>query len=758
MRPRRCWNRFLRVRSLEEMQLLGCAMPASLESCRQILNSYVSSQHTLQNGIIVCIANISLQFPRYEIRFRNYEKIKTELGNIRQILQGGESGISPSRTVLEFDISPHGDAVLEFANLQPDASPHDPVLRFRVSPHVLAETSPIFARMFAGRSSSMLVHDIEDITTQLPSPPSRYYCKDGTEAWLYRMPQHEVNRHNAMETLMHAAHMHNNVVPRDVTFDQFVAIAECSIRYKSTSPLELMVEHRWLPQWMHRGADDMPDGLLIISYAFGCRGLFSRMSKSAILNLVDERDLQSKPWPQKIKDKMWAVRSAKVAQLYECCTSLLQEYLQPPTSEPQIDTEAEPVPPAGWTGFNAGNAPVKPSMSLMSTPRCPKGSHWCDATTMGWLMLVFNNMNLLSPILQSPTVCSKDTNHFPAKSLAQIVDLLRSIPSPQAPVHRGSVCDPIPSFRTAVGDIYNTVIGLTLHDVSGKSHGWALSKNLSSEPQMEEATGLRRMAAHDDDYTVAAEFPESIILRILSEIADLEDLHAAARINRPFYETYKMYELPLMRNILRVGRVRGGSVSHPRIPIISTNAEGKSLTSDLPLLTERSMDERTGSMTGRSAEDDSEASSSSDESSDDEMPEPSPDHDSSDQLPPDYEPVDVSRPSRGQMASDRSSAASSSVSRGSATRGQDSSADQRSDSFGPSREHRSPAFMTGGQNEEQMTEEEARRILWPDDYEDDEQRRLQNQTRTPSTATIVPSSGVGVREKFRLGDPSFAEG
>lgn len=33
------------------------------------------------------------------------------------------------------------------------------------------------------------------------------------------------------------------MMPRDVAFDCFVAIAECSMRYKSTSPLEFVVEY-----------------------------------------------------------------------------------------------------------------------------------------------------------------------------------------------------------------------------------------------------------------------------------------------------------------------------------------------------------------------------------------------------------------------------------------------------------------------------------------------------------------------------------
>ena len=50
------------------------------------------------------------------MRFYNYDKIQKELNEIRQLLQSGESGISPDRTIQEFSISPRGDAILEFAN------------------------------------------------------------------------------------------------------------------------------------------------------------------------------------------------------------------------------------------------------------------------------------------------------------------------------------------------------------------------------------------------------------------------------------------------------------------------------------------------------------------------------------------------------------------------------------------------------------------------------------------------------------------
>lgn len=660
-------------------------------------------------------------FPRYEIRFRNYEKAKEELNEVRQIVQAAESGVSPSREVREFAISERGDAILEFANVHAGCSPDDPVLRFRVSSYVLAETSPIFARMFSGHGSSLHLHEAEDITVQLPPPPSKYYCKDKTEAWLYRMPQRETNHLKSLETLLHAAHMHNGDVPRDISFDTFVAIAECSIRYKSTSPLELMVEHRWLPQWMHRGADDMPDGLLIISYAFGSRGLFSRMSKSAILHLVDEKDLQSKPWPQKIKDKIWAVRSAKIAQLHDCCTATLQEYTKPPTREPAVAAEPEEPPPTIWGSLGAAAVP-NPTLALTTTPRCPKGSHWCDATNLGWLMMIFNNMNMLPTIMRSKALTGEPELPLADKSLAQIVDLLRLLPSPPAPVHRGGVCDPIPSFRTAVADIYNSVTGLTLFDISGKSHGWALSKHAMSEPQSQAATGLGRMAAPDASYTVATEFPDSILKQILGEITDIRDLHSTACVNRAFYETYKTYELELMRHILRVGKMHSSGSLTTQVPLMVSNAEDKIRKSESDYLKDRMVDDRTDSATLDSEDDDRSTESDSDLESD-EMPMAA--------TPAEPCDDDATAATTSPVRMDARDVVNSVLSCLEHERHDDD--DNEEDLY-----------------EAPMTDEEARRILWPDDYEE---------PATPRAAHHAPVQVDQSRcDKFLLDDRLVTEG
>ncbi|RFN55475.1 hypothetical protein FIE12Z_121 [Fusarium flagelliforme] len=691
----------------------------------------------MRNASVTRVMSADPQFfPKYEMRFYDYERIKQELNEIRQLVQTGESGISPDRTIQEFTISQRGDAILEFANNGPACSFSDPAIRFRVSSYMLAETSPIFARMFAGHSSSLHLYDDEDISSQLPLPPTKYYCKDGSEAKLYRMPQVELNNMDSLEILLHAAHHHSENIPREIEFEKFVAIAECCMRYKSTSPLELIVEHKWLPQWMHKGADDMPDGLLVISYAFGLRRLFSRMSKTTILNLVDERELDAKPWPQKIKDKIWAVRCAKIAQIHECCMSAVREYLREPTHN-NLE-QAEPTP------LNANFAPdALPPMMLTSTPRCPKGSHWCDATNLGWLMLLYNEMNLLPQIMSSDVLSHLSRSQPQSKSLAQIVDALRRIPTPPTPVHRG-VCDPGPVFRSAISDIYNSVLGLTLFDISGKSHGWGLSKHQEREPQAQFNTGLNRMAAHDPSYSVATEFPEIIRLRVMCQLEELDDLHSAAMVSRAYYETYKKHELYLMRNILRMDRKRSAVQHH--IPIGPNTNEEKVLREDSEVLkrtpadtadgiTLHSVVETEGDYTDSDDDDDESLYSTSVTRS----------------LP--RSAATTSTTTRGldyQGSSDLAALITDSPARTPRARTGTPTSTSRSTGIGSPTTPRQavfdpPSAPAAPPDEPPLTVEEAHRILWPDDAIKASESPL---------PTLHPGT-EGIREKFRAGDPAF---
>ncbi|OHF03413.1 hypothetical protein CORC01_01132 [Colletotrichum orchidophilum] len=520
-------------------------------------------------------------FPLYDIRFRNHDRAKQDLVEITRTLQLGESGVTDERPVKELNVSPRGDAVLEFANIGAEALP---VLRFRVSSFLLAETSPIFERMFT-EHAHIEIHDNEDVADQLAPPPTSYICDDGTEAKLYRMPQLERDREQALTILLRAAHMHNDKIPRDVTFEQFVAIAEVCLRYRCTSPLELFVEHRWLPQWIHKGSEAMPDGWLLISYAFGFRQLFTRMSKTAILNLVDEEELRAMSWPQRIKDKIWGVRGAKMAQVHECCVNVIREYLRPPSSAVEQDRATVPAVPLKGPLQVRNRSPVSsklpaeasstatvPALMFTSTPRCPKGSHGCDATNLGWLMLIYGELQLL-PTIMNPSVLGhlaggdqqqQQQHSPPRRSLAQLVNLLRTMASSPLAIHKGGVCDPAPPFRAAINDIYNSVSGLTLHDVSGRAHGWGLSRHRSTQPQAVLHRGLRNFSSGkkpeldaEQGQSNILEWSDALRLLILEKCVDsLDDLRAAAMVNQRFYETFRKNEVVLMRRFVGDQRLR----------------------------------------------------------------------------------------------------------------------------------------------------------------------------------------------------------
>lgn len=245
--------------------------------------------------------------------------------------------------------------------------------------------------------------------SDLPPPPKRDTCKDGMEVKVYRMPQIEVNENEALTILLHACHMHKSKVPRDIDFHTFVSIAQVCVRYRCTGPIELQVEYQWLPQWGSVVGDQYRDGLLLISYAFGAQSMFKRMSKIAILESVDESEIeQKKYWPQVVKEKLKAVRSAKIEQIMACCTNAIEEYLRPP-----LDSK---------TSCRLGVG----SLALTTVPRCPRGSHLCDATNLGFIMLVMNELRLLPSIM---TISGYQNLPNVPKSLKDLVDSLKLMPT-----------------------------------------------------------------------------------------------------------------------------------------------------------------------------------------------------------------------------------------------------------------------------------------------------------------------------------------
>ncbi|KUJ09753.1 uncharacterized protein LY89DRAFT_740825 [Mollisia scopiformis] len=475
-----------------------------------------------------------LFWEQYKIRSLNYDRLRLDLKAVEKLFGEAQEGEAPNMLIREHVIAKNGDTILEFAN---GGSEIHPILRFRVSSHLLAAASPLFAQFLSTQKPE---NTPLDMMNQLPpAQPARYKCKDGMEVKVYRMPQVELNKHDSLVILLHAAHMHTSKVPRQVDFPVFVSIAEVCLKYHCTSPLELQVEYQWLPEWIHLIGDDNIDGFLIISYAFGLRRIFTRMSKSAILNAVDEEEIRSKEhWPPAVRDKIIATRAAKLAQVQECCTKAMGEYFRSPAKSTDRSSSVG-------------------SLQLTSLPRCPRSSHLCDATNLGWVMLVYNELRILPMIMKD--VGFLDLPAAPKRSLKELVDCLRLMPS--APSVHSGVCDYAAAFRSDINDIYNSVQGLTLRDVAGRN-GWALSKHAGpTEDRYDDlARDLVELEApleySKETKRSEALSNEDINLRILSHLEDMNDLNAAAMIDKTFYQAYKRNEASLLKNVMKAERRR----------------------------------------------------------------------------------------------------------------------------------------------------------------------------------------------------------
>jgi hypothetical protein len=474
-----------------------------------------------------------LFWEQYKIRSLNFDRLRLDLKATNQLFSEAQEGEAPNMLIQEHIVARNGDTILEFAN---GGSEIHPILRFRVSSHLLAAASPLFAQFLSPQKPE---NTPLEMMSQLPPAPKKHTCKDGMEVNVYRMPQVELNKRGSLSILLHAAHMHIPKVPREVEFPVFVSIAEVCLRYHCTSPLELQVEYQWLPQWIHLIGDDNIDGFLLISYAFGLRRIFTRMTKSAILNAVSEEEIRGKDqWPQAVKEKIIATRAAKLAQVQECCTKAMGEYFRSPAKV-------------------ADRSSSVGSLQLTSLPRCPRGSHLCDATNLGWVMLVYNELRILPMIMKD--VGFLDLPSAPKRSLKELVDCLRLMPS--APSVHSGVCDYAAAFRSDINDIYNSVQGLTLRDVAGRN-GWALSKHAGpTEDRYDDlARDLVELEApleYPKETKRAEAFSnEDINFRILSHLDNMDDLISAAMIDKTFYQAYKCNEALLLRNVMKAERRR----------------------------------------------------------------------------------------------------------------------------------------------------------------------------------------------------------
>ena len=394
-------------------------------------------------------------WPRYGMRFRDYIRLKKDMKVVEDLFEELQVGKKPMHAN-DWEISPKGDSILDFPNTGTDIPP----LKFRVLSHVLVEFSPLFAQMFAADVSEVAIDP--EMINDLPKESYRKTLKDGSEVTVYRMPQVEANEHEALTTLLHAAHLHNDKVPQKLEFNAFVSIAEVCLRYRCTSPVEWAVESRWLSHWQDAIGDQMrEDHLLFISYVFNLEEVFTRTSKEVILHLEDEDELQEKTlWPKEVREKIKAMRTAKMSQIQQCCNGVIQGYLR-----------------SGHTGshHSIGIGPLQPS----STPRCPKRSHTCDAQNLGWAMMIFNELGTLPNIAGNSAYQTLACQ--PGRSLQSVVKELQKISS--TPNLHSEVCDFTMSFRSVIRDLYSSIQGLTLDEVKRRKKSRAAP---SSPPHVHE--------------------------------------------------------------------------------------------------------------------------------------------------------------------------------------------------------------------------------------------------------------------------------
>lgn len=494
----------------------------------------------------------------FRIRSQNFHTLTQDILAIDKLFDVIDSAISENMSIREYVISKDGDTILEFPN---GASEEHPILRFRVSSHFLVASSSLFSRIFSplqGADTGLVMDD-------LPPPPTKHICEDKMEVKVYRMPQFELNDNEALTILFDVAHMQGNEVPKEIDFPTFVSIAEVCLRYRCVpGQLRLQVQYVWLRQWIQMASDDGAgrDGLLLISYVFGEPGLFRRLTKSVILNATDEADIESKTlWPQPIKDKMKAIRAAKMAQIHGCLTNAISEYFRPPQDSLDRPTSIG-------------------SLTLTTVPRCPRGVHLCDATNLGWLMLVYNELRILpTAIGNAGFIALPDP---PRRSLKELLDCLRLMPS--APEGHSGVCDYAPAFRSAISDIYNSVTGLQLEEVGPGLLGQGITEPVADQD----------LTPVSDLLDVRVELPvpplnrppmssqEAIRLCILSHLDDIDDLNSAAQVDKKFYAVYKENETTLLKTILKNAKQgeRKSGLGPRMAPIIEDINEQKSLASD----------------------------------------------------------------------------------------------------------------------------------------------------------------------------------
>ncbi|KAI9714591.1 MAG: hypothetical protein M1812_006396 [Candelaria pacifica] len=389
-------------------------------------------------------------------------KTGTIYGDLKTSLS---SDISPQqesqdREPERIDVAPLGDITLDFGATHQDR----PWLRYRVSSQLLAVSSPLFARAL-NWSRSLRIPVPADLVEALPPefvgelPTAAPVPMPDTATALVYMPQVEENDSGSLTTLLHAAHMRIEAVPRKIGFREFVDIAKVCYRYKCISPIAIFVECYWLPQWRNCVGKPGYEDLLFISYVFGISDVFEQTTKLAILQLRGTPELlQDRLLPHTVKQRISSARATEMSRILKYCKETMNTYLPTAAAQP-------------GSAINSETRPDNEPQQLQRPTRCPQGYHHCDATNLGMLMLSYNEVGCLYPILDPADNTARQLWH--TLSLDALLSRLRAIPSAVA-VHphgdtdsvRSEGCDYAPQLIDYMTALHSSIRGLELEEVN----------------------------------------------------------------------------------------------------------------------------------------------------------------------------------------------------------------------------------------------------------------------------------------------------
>ncbi|KAI9818279.1 MAG: hypothetical protein M1826_001423 [Phylliscum demangeonii] len=365
------------------------------------------------------------------------------------------SSSSPALMGLESPITviaPLGDTILDFEAEGGSGQ------KFRVSSHSMSQVSPFF--------DYALDPYIDGNPLDPRHPPPEDLVRDLERTKLIRQNPPspiilclKVEKHislGAVSTLLAAAHMRGEKVPRTISFQDFVEIASVCYAYRCTAPVAIYVERVWLEQHLDclgvKGYEDF----LFISFVFGMERIFEKTSKWALMRLENNYGFlpDESRLPPEVNAHLLRLRAVIFEKIRRVCKRRMANYMpaaphedSPPTSRPSSYVDPDQL------GAVEG-------MHLKRQTRCPQRSHPCDAVNLGWLMLVLNEVGLLTAVLD-PT--ADPAFEWPSSALEKILRKLCAAPSAPG-IH--DACDYAPAFRNKFCDLYNSIKGLQVRDVN----------------------------------------------------------------------------------------------------------------------------------------------------------------------------------------------------------------------------------------------------------------------------------------------------